>query len=86
MSKTRRIASLGAVLLAFFIAAPALASINKSIDVPDNAETGSQSSVNGSISVGSGATVNGSVGTVNGTIRIDDDRGYVVFHVKDGDR
>lgn len=72
MSKKRWISSLGATCLALLFVAPAMAGdVNKSIKIADNAETGSESTVNGSISVGSGATVNGSLETVNGTIRVD---------------
>jgi hypothetical protein len=48
-------------------------SVNKSISVDAGSQSGSQSSVNGSITVGRGATVNGSLETVNGAIRVDDD-------------
>jgi len=70
MLQNRRIASLGAGLLALMLVAPACANVNKSITIGDNTETDSESTVNGSISVGSGSTVNGSLSTVNGTIRV----------------
>jgi hypothetical protein len=73
MLKIRYPATLVAGLLAIMVTAPACANVNKSISIGDNTETGSESTVNGSISVGSGATVNGSLSTVNGTIRIDGD-------------
>lgn len=46
--------------------------VNKSITVADGAESGSASTVNGSITIGKDATITGSVETVNGTIRIDE--------------
>ena len=73
MLKIRYPATVAAGLLAILVAAPACANVNKSITIGDNTESGSESTVNGSISVCSGATVNGSLSTVNGTIRIDDD-------------
>ena len=64
---------IGAGLLALLLVTPASGlDINKSVKIRDGAETGSQSSVNGSISVGSDATVNGSLETVNGTIRVEE--------------
>lgn len=74
MAHKRLYRMLGAVLAGMLLAASASASsVNKSITIGDNTETGSESTVNGSISVGSNATVNGSLSTVNGTIRIDAD-------------
>jgi len=70
MLQNRRIASLGAALVALMFITPACASVNKSITIGDNTETDSESTVNGSISVGSGSTINGSLSTVNGTIRV----------------
>jgi hypothetical protein len=70
MWQKRRMASLGAALLTLTFIVPAYASVNKSINIGDNTETGSESTVNGSISVGSGSTVDGSLSTVNGTIRV----------------
>jgi hypothetical protein len=61
-------------LLALLLAAPAYggATLNKSIKIDAGAETGSQSSVNGSITVGAGAVIDGSLETVNGSIRVDE--------------
>jgi hypothetical protein len=73
MLKIRQTGGVVAGLLAIMMAAPACANVNKSITIGDNTETGSESTVNGSISVGSGTTVKGSLSTVNGTIRIADD-------------
>jgi hypothetical protein len=70
MAHKRKLASLGAGFLTLILIAPACASVNKSITIGDNTETGSESTVNGSISVGSGSTVDGSLSTVNGTIRV----------------
>lgn len=73
MLAKHRITGVIAGLLALVLGAPAYGlDINKSVKIADGAETGNQSSVNGSISVGSDATVNGSLETVNGTIRVDD--------------
>lgn len=67
----RQAASL--LVAALVIAAgPAAANVNKSISIEDGEQAGSQSTVNGRISVGSGATITGSVETVNGAIRIGD--------------
>jgi hypothetical protein len=72
MLQTHKIRSLCVGLLALAVTAPANAvNLNKSISVGDGEEAGSQSTVNGSISVGSDATINGSLDTVNGTIRVD---------------
>lgn len=74
MTQKQKLGWLGALLAAAFFGMPANAgNVNKSITIGDNTETGSESTVNGSISVGSNATVNGSLSTVNGTIRVDDD-------------
>jgi predicted acyltransferase (DUF342 family) len=73
MRQNNRLAPLGAALLVLAVAAPACANVNKSITIGDNTETGSESTVNGSISVGSNSTVDGSLETVNGTIRVDED-------------
>lgn len=70
MMNRLKTAPLGAGILALLLVAPACANVNKSITVGDNTETGSESTVNGSISVGSDSTVNGSLDTVNGTIRV----------------
>jgi len=73
MLQKRTIAALTAGLATLFLIAPAsAANMNKSIHIDDGAETGGQSTVNGSISVGEGATIDGSLDTVNGTIRVDD--------------
>lgn len=72
MSQTRRIMTSLAGLAAVLLVAPACASVNKSITIGENTESGGESTVNGSISVGAGATVNGSLDTVNGTIRIEE--------------
>lgn len=64
-------AVLASGLLASLVLAPAgAASINKDINLGDNSQNGSQSSVNGSITVGNNSVVDGSLSTVNGTIRI----------------
>ena len=56
MAKKPRLTIGAAVLVSTFLAAAAHgASVNKSIRIGDNTETGSESTVNGSISVGSGA-------------------------------
>ena len=61
-------------LLLVLSSGPSLAfGVNKSIKIGAGEESGSQSTVNGSISVGNQAVVDGSLETVNGTIRIDDD-------------
>jgi len=74
MAWKRLTGTYGAIVVGMLTATTACAgSINKSITIGDNTETGSESTVNGSISVGSGSTVNGSLTTVNGTIRIDSD-------------
>jgi DUF4097 and DUF4098 domain-containing protein YvlB len=74
MAWKRILAMFGATLAGSLMATAVYAgSVNKSITIGDNTETGSESTVNGSISVGSGSTVNGSLTTVNGTIRIDSD-------------
>jgi DUF4097 and DUF4098 domain-containing protein YvlB len=70
MFQTRKLTIVAAGLFGFFLVAPACANVNKSITIGDNTETGSESTVNGSITVGDGATVNGSLDTVNGTIRV----------------
>lgn len=72
MSNTFRFATAG--LLALLLAAPAYggATLNKNIKVDAGTETGSQSSVNGSITVGAGAVIDGSLETVNGSIRVDE--------------
>lgn len=72
MLRKHKLVSSGAALLAILLAAPAWASVNKSIKIGDNEEAGGASTVNGSISVGSGATISGSLETVNGTIRVDE--------------
>jgi hypothetical protein len=73
MLQRRKLASLGAGLLAMLIITPACAlDLNKSISVGNGAESDGESTVNGSISVGEGATINGSLETVNGTIRVDE--------------
>ena len=63
---------LGLVAAISFVGPAATASVNKSISIDDGAQSGGQSTVNGSISVGASAIVDGSIETVNGTIRIDD--------------
>ncbi len=70
MLQKRKLSSLGAGFLTLILIAPACASVNKSISIGDNTEAGSESTVNGSISVGSGSTIDGSLSTVNGTIRV----------------
>ena len=56
-------------LLTMLLALPVYgASVNKSIKIDPGAESGGESSVNGSITVGEGATVTGSLNTVNGKI------------------
>ncbi len=50
----------------------AMASVNKSIRIGDGEQTGSLSSVNGSITVGNSAIVDGEVETTNGSISIGD--------------
>ena len=73
MAKKPRLTIGAAVLVSTFLAAAAHgASVNKSIRIGDNTETGSESTVNGSISVGADAVVTGNVRTVNGSIRVDD--------------
>jgi hypothetical protein len=60
-------------LLVLLMAVPAFgASINKSIDIAADEESGGATSVNGSISVGKNAVVTGGLRTVNGSIRVDD--------------
>ena len=60
-------------LLVLLMAVPAFgASINKSIDIAADEESGGATSVNGSISVGRNAVVTGGLRTVNGSIRVDD--------------
>ncbi len=63
---------LGLLAAMSFAGPAAVASVNKSISIDDGTQSGSQSTVNGSISVGASAVVDGSIETVNGTIRIDD--------------
>lgn len=71
MLKNRRIRLLSAGLAALAVMGPAYAiNLNKSISIGEGEEAGSQSTVNGSISVGSDATIDGSLSTVNGTIRV----------------
>ncbi len=62
----------GVLAVAILLAGPAAANVNKSIKIDDGAEAGSQSTVNGSITVGNGATLTGDVQTVNGAIRLGD--------------
>lgn len=58
-------------LLAVLLSVPAFAgTVNKSIKIEAGSETGSQSSVNGSITIGENAVVDGRVKTVNGSVRI----------------
>ncbi len=52
------------------LAAPALASVNKSVTIDDGATSDGASSVNGSVTVGDDATVSGALSTVNGKISI----------------
>jgi len=60
-------------LMCLSMAMPAQAwNSNKSIKVDDGARTGSQSTVNGSVTIGRDAVVDGDVETVNGTIRIEE--------------
>ena len=60
-------------LLVLLMAVPAFgASINKSIDIAADEESGGATSVNGSISVGKNAVVTGGLRTVNGSIRVED--------------
>lgn len=74
MSRQNLLISAAAGLACLLSVGPAWGlSINKSIHIEPGAQTGGQSSVNGSITIGSGAVVSGSVETVNGAIRIDDD-------------
>ena len=74
MHNTHRFAAISAGLLALLLIAPAHGlSLNKSIKVDADSETGGQSSVNGSITVGKGAVINGSLETVNGSIRVAED-------------
>lgn len=73
MLTQRSIASLAAALVIFMAVLPAHGfSLNKSIDIEAGAESGAQSTVNGSISVGNDAVVTGTLETVNGTIRIEE--------------
>ena len=58
-------------LLSLLLIGPAYAlSMNKSIKIAAGAESGGQSSINGSISVGDAAVISGSLKTVNGSIRV----------------
>lgn len=59
--------------LALVLPLAALANANKSITIGDDIETGSETTVNGSISVGDRAVINGRLETVNGKIRIGND-------------
>ena len=61
-----------AVLVSLFLALPACASVNKSIEIDVGDSSNGASTVNGKISVGAGATVTGDVSSVNGSIRIDE--------------
>ena len=81
MFQTRRIMTFLAGLVVALLVAPACASVNKSITIGENTESGGESTVNGSISVGAGDTVNGTIRieegarirdaeTVNGSIRL----------------
>ncbi len=78
-------------LLALTLTTPAFAvGVNKSVRIDAGAESGGQSTVNGSITVGANAIVRGSLETVNGSIRIDDsvqltDAGTVNGSVRIGD-
>lgn len=54
------------------LAAPSVASINKSVTIDDGATSDGASSVNGSVTVGNDATVSGELSTVNGKITIGD--------------
>jgi hypothetical protein len=60
------------VLVSLFLALPACASVNKSIEIDAGDSSDGASTVNGKISVGAGATVTGDVSSVNGSIRIDE--------------
>lgn len=72
MPKTCRIAATAA-LAALLLAAPASAfNVNKSINIDPGTQSGSQTTVSGSITVGNAATVTGSLDTVNGKIRVDE--------------
>ena len=59
-------------LLVMLLAIPAFgASVNKSVKIGADEESGGATSVNGSISVGANAVVTGGLRTVNGSIRVD---------------
>ncbi|MGH8222354.1 MAG: hypothetical protein ACREQZ_05215 [Woeseiaceae bacterium] len=65
--------SLATGLLALLLASPAPAfGVNKSISIEEGAQSGGESSINGSISVGANAVVSGTLETVNGAIRVAD--------------
>lgn len=70
MTRVRTKQALIAGFAAFLMAFPALASINRSVSVPDGGSSDGASSVNGSITIGEDATVTGDLQTVNGSIRV----------------
>ena len=73
MQRTHKMAAFVTGLSVLLLIAPVHgANTNKSIHVTTGSETGSQSSVNGSISVDADAVINGSLSTVNGSIRVDE--------------
>jgi len=69
MKKTVVLAGMAAMILSL----PAYGNVNKSVKIPDGAQSAGASSVNGSITVGDNATVTGRLSTVNGAIRIGED-------------
>ena len=72
-------------LLTLLLSVPVFgASINKSVKVAPGAESGGETSVNGSITVGEGATVTGGLNTVNGKIRVGDDATVENVHTVNG--
>jgi UDP-3-O-[3-hydroxymyristoyl] glucosamine N-acyltransferase len=68
--KRKSVALVAGLVAMLGVASAQGGSLNKSINLGDNSENDSQSSVNGSISVGDNSVVNGSLSTVNGTIRV----------------
>ena len=70
LNKRKYLSALGGLAALLIVAPVHGANINKSINLGDNSENGSQSSVNGSITVGDNSVINGSLNTVNGTIRV----------------
>lgn len=73
MQNRHNLVSFGVGMLALLLIAPANGhSLNKSITVSAGSSTGTQSSVNGNITVEAGAIIDGSLETVNGSIRVDE--------------